>query len=103
MKPGRQLTEPCLVIASHNQGKVREIRDLLSPFALNISSAAELDLPEPDETEPTYRGNAKLKALAAAKASGMPALSDDSGFEVTAINNAPGLYSARWAGPEKVW
>ncbi|XDZ65590.1 non-canonical purine NTP pyrophosphatase [Alphaproteobacteria bacterium LSUCC0684] len=101
MSRGRQLTEPCLVVASHNQGKVREIRDLLAPFALKISSAAELDLPEPEETEKTYRGNATLKAAAAARASGMPALSDDSGFELTAINNAPGLYSARWAGPEK--
>jgi len=101
MSRGRQLTESCLVVASHNQGKVREIRDLLAPFALKIASVAELDLPEPEETEKTYRGNAKLKAAAAASASGMPALSDDSGFEVAAINNSPGLYSARWAGPEK--
>ncbi len=101
MTKGRQLTEPRLVVASHNSGKVREIRELLAPFALEVASATELSLPEPEETEKTYRGNAKLKAAAAAKASGLPALSDDSGFEVTAINNAPGLYSARWAGPEK--
>jgi len=101
MSISRQLTEACLVVASHNEGKVREIRDLLQPFALDVSSAAELDLPEPDETETTYRGNAILKAKAAAMASGLPALADDSGFEVMAIDKAPGLYSARWAGPGK--
>ena len=97
----RQLTEPTLIVASHNEGKVREIRELLKVFAITVKSAGELDLPEPDETEETYTGNAILKAKAAAVASGMPALADDSGFELMAINKAPGLYSARWAGPEK--
>lgn len=97
----RQLTEQTLVVASHNQGKLREIRDLLQGFAIDVKSAGELGLPEPDETEDTYKGNAILKAKAAALASGFPALSDDSGFEVIAIDKAPGLFSARWAGPEK--
>ena len=97
----RQLTEKTLVVASHNQGKLREISDLLKGFAIDVKSAGELNLPEPDETEDTYKGNAILKAKAAALASDLPALSDDSGFEVMAINKDPGLYSARWAGPEK--
>ena len=97
----RQLTEPTLIVASHNEGKVREIRELLKVFAITVKSAGELDLPEPDETEETYTGNAILKAKAAAIGSGMPALADDSGFELMAINKAPGLYSARWAGPDK--
>ena len=74
---------------------------MLTPWALEVSSAAGLGLAEPDETETTYQGNAALKACAAARAAGLPALADDSGFEVEAINNAPGLYSARWAGPER--
>ncbi len=97
----RQLTENTLIVASHNEGKVREIGALLKMFALKVKSAGELDLPEPDETENTYKGNAILKARAAAIASGHPALADDSGFELMAINKAPGLYSARWAGPDK--
>ena len=97
----RQLLEDSLIVASHNQGKVREIGDMLSPWAITVSSASGLGLPEPEETETTYKGNATLKALAAAQAAGLPALADDSGFEVEAINNAPGLYSARWAGPNK--
>ncbi|MEM9600593.1 MAG: RdgB/HAM1 family non-canonical purine NTP pyrophosphatase [Pseudomonadota bacterium] len=86
-----------IVVASHNQGKVREIRALLEPFGLKTVSAAELDLPEPDETEDSYAGNARLKALAAAIASGHPALSDDSGIDVTALDGQPGIYAARWA------
>lgn len=97
----RQLIEEQLVIASHNQGKLGEIRNLLQIFAIDIKSAGELGLPEPEEIEQTYRGNAILKAKAAAIASGFPALADDSGFEVLALNKAPGLYSARWAGPDK--
>ena len=97
----RQLTETTLIVASHNEGKVREIRELLKVFAITVKSAGELDLAEPDETEETYKGNAILKAKAAARASGYPALADDSGFELMAINKAPGLYSARWAGPNK--
>lgn len=90
-----------LVVASHNQGKVREIRDLLSPFGIVTRGAAELGLAEPDETETTFAGNAALKARAAADASGMAALADDSGLSVTALDGAPGIYSARWAGETK--
>ena len=89
-----------VVVASHNQGKVREIRALLEPFGLKTISASELDLPEPDETETTYAGNARLKAVAAATASGHPALSDDSGIDVTALDGQPGIYAARWAEDE---
>lgn len=90
-----------LVLATHNTGKVREISDLLAPFAVNVVSAGALNLPEPEETETTFIGNAKLKAAAAATASGLPALADDSGLSVTALDGAPGIYSARWAGPAK--
>jgi len=90
-----------LVIASHNQGKVREIGDLLAPFGADVVSAATLGLPEPEETGATFVANAELKARAAATASGLPALADDSGLAVTALGGAPGIYSARWAGPEK--
>ena len=86
-----------IVVASHNEGKVREIRELLRPFGLDTVSAAELNLPEPDETETTFSGNAKLKAVAAAQGSGLPALSDDSGLAVDALNGDPGIYAARWA------
>lgn len=88
---------PKLVIASHNQGKVREIGDLLAPFGVETISAADLGLPEPEETETTFAGNARLKAVAAAKASGLPALSDDSGLAVDALDGDPGIYAARWA------
>lgn len=88
-----------LVVASHNEGKVREIADLLAPFGLKILSAGELNLPEPEETGKTFRDNADLKALSAARASGHPALADDSGLAVAALDGAPGIYSARWAGP----
>ena len=90
-----------LVVASHNQGKVREINDLIAPFGLSAVSAGTLGLPEPEETEPTFSGNAILKAQAAADASGHAALSDDSGLEVACLGGAPGIYSARWAGPTK--
>ena len=91
----------CLVIASHNSGKVTEIRELLVPLGLKIVAADELDLPEPEETESTFSGNAKLKAEAAAIASKLPSLADDSGLIVDALNGRPGIYSARWAGPSK--
>jgi XTP/dITP diphosphohydrolase len=90
-----------LVVASHNEGKVREIRDLLAPFAVTTRSAKELNLPEPEETGTTFAANAQLKAEAAAKGAGMLALADDSGLEVEALGNAPGIYSARWAGETK--
>jgi len=86
-----------LVIASHNQGKIREIRDLLEPLGVTALSATDLDLIEPEETETTFAGNARLKAHAAAKISGLPALSDDSGLAVDALDGAPGIYAARWA------
>ena len=90
-----------LVVASHNPGKVREIADLIRPFGLDAVSAGTLGLAEPEETETTFAGNARLKAVAAARASGLPALSDDSGLEVACLDGAPGIYSARWAGPGK--
>lgn len=99
--PARRLTEPRLLVASHNPGKVREIRELLEPYGLSIAAAADLDLPEPEETGETFVANAELKALAAARATGMPALADDSGFCVDALGGDPGVYSARWAGPAK--
>jgi len=88
-----------LVIASHNAGKVREIGDLLRPFNVAVKSAAELSLPEPEETGTTFIANAELKARAAVEGSGLCALADDSGLCVTGLNGAPGIYSARWAGP----
>lgn len=90
-----------LVVASHNPGKLREIAELVAPFDLGVVSAAALGLAEPEETEATFAGNAALKAKAAAAAAGLPALSDDSGLEVSALDGAPGVHSARWAGPEK--
>ena len=90
-----------LVIASHNVGKVREIGDLVRPFKVTVRSAAELGLPEPEETGKTFRENAELKAKAAAGATGLPALADDSGLSVDALGGEPGIYSARWAGPER--
>lgn len=90
-----------LIVASHNPGKLREIADLIRPFGLVAVSAGELGLPEPEETETTFAGNARLKAVAAATSAGLPALSDDSGMAVDALGGAPGIYSARWAGPSK--
>jgi XTP/dITP diphosphohydrolase len=90
-----------LVVASHNPGKVAEIRDLVAPFGLSVVSAADLKLAEPEETGSTFKENAELKALAAARGAGLPALSDDSGLEVDALDGAPGVHSARWAGPAK--
>lgn len=89
-----------LVLATHNPGKVVELADLLTRFAVDVVSAGALGLPEPEETEPDFAGNARLKAVAATR-SGLPALADDSGFCVAALGGAPGVLSARWAGPEK--
>jgi XTP/dITP diphosphohydrolase len=105
MKPAR------IVVASHNEGKVREIAALLAPLAITPVSAGSLGLPEPEETETSFAGNAILKARAAAEGAGMMALADDSGLAVEALGGAPGIYSARWAGAsrdfgaamEKVW
>jgi XTP/dITP diphosphohydrolase len=90
-----------LVLASHNRGKLREIETLLAPLGIEVVSAGALGLPEPEENAPDFAGNARIKALAAATASGLPALSDDSGFCVAALGGEPGVYSARWAGPAK--
>lgn len=90
-----------LVLASHNAGKLQEIEDLLRPFGIAAISARALGLLEPIEDAPDFVGNARVKALAAARASGLPALSDDSGFCVAALRGAPGVHSARWAGPDK--
>lgn len=87
-----------LVIATHNPGKLWELRQLLAPHGVDAVSAGDLGLPEPEETEPTFRGNALLKAATAAKASQLPAFADDSGLCVDALDGAPGVYSARWAG-----
>ncbi len=97
----RKLAPGKLVIASHNEGKVREIRALLAPYGMEVVSAGELDLPEPEETGTTFVANAELKALQAADLSGLPALSDDSGMCVDALGGEPGIFSARWAGPSK--
>jgi XTP/dITP diphosphohydrolase len=98
---GRPFTGDTLVIASHNTGKVREIAELLCAYVAHFPSAGALNLAEPEETEATFIGNAELKARAAAAASGLPALADDSGLVVPALGGAPGIYSARWAGPDK--
>jgi XTP/dITP diphosphohydrolase len=90
-----------LVIASHNPGKVEEISVLLAPFSVDVVSAGALGLPEPEETGDSFEANAALKAHAGAQASGLPALADDSGLVVPALGGAPGIYSARWAGPAK--
>ena len=97
----RRFTGDKLIVASHNAGKAREIRELLVPFKIEVISAADLNLPEPDETGSTYIENAELKARAAAAKTGLPALADDSGMSVNALGGAPGIYSARWAGPNK--
>lgn len=97
----RKLTPGKLVIASHNPGKVREIQALLAPYGMEVVSAAALGLPEPDETGTTFIANAELKARLAADLSGFPALADDSGLCVEALNGEPGIVSARWAGPSK--
>ncbi|MBI1360596.1 MAG: RdgB/HAM1 family non-canonical purine NTP pyrophosphatase [Alphaproteobacteria bacterium] len=97
----RKLLPGRIIVATHNPGKLKEIKDLLSPLGFRPASAGELGLPEPEETETTFRGNAELKALAAAKAAGEPALADDSGLAADGLSGAPGIYSARWAGPDK--
>ena len=90
-----------LVVATHNPGKLEEIRALMAPFGIKTTSAGELSLPEPEETGTTFAANAALKARAAANAAGLPALADDSGIEIAALDGAPGVYSAGWGGPNK--
>ena len=93
----RRLTEKRLVVATHNEGKLREIADLVNPFGIETVSAAGLGLPSPEETEESFAGNARIKAHFAARESGLPALSDDSGLEVEALGGAPGVHTADWA------
>jgi len=90
-----------LVIATHNPGKLAEMRDLLALYGVDAISAGELGLPEPEETGASFRANARIKAEAAAKASNLPAFADDSGLTVDALDGQPGIHSARWAGPDK--
>ena len=96
----RHLAGP-LIIATHNPGKLAEMRDLLAPFGITAQSAGELGLPEPAETGRTFADNARIKALAAATATGRAAFADDSGLVIDALDGEPGIHSARWAGPDK--
>ena len=97
----RRFRAPRLVLASHNPGKLAELEALLAPYGIALTSSRELGLGEPDETGRTFADNARLKAHAAVRASGVPALADDSGLEVLGLGGAPGVHSARWAGPER--
>lgn len=97
----RRFALPKLVVATHNRGKAGEFATMLSPFGVKIVSAGELGLPAPDETGTTFEENATLKALAATRASGLPALADDSGLSVHALDHQPGVYSADWEGPSR--
>jgi XTP/dITP diphosphohydrolase len=93
----RRFTGTTLLVATHNAGKLEEFREILGPLGITVTSAKEHGLPEPVETEATFVGNARIKAHAAAQATGLPALADDSGLEVAALNGAPGVYTADWA------
>ena len=93
----RRFTGDHLLVATHNKGKLEEMEALLAPFGIRVTGAADHDLPEPEETGTTFVENARIKAHAAAKATGLPALSDDSGIEIDALNGAPGVYTADWA------
>ncbi|MAA77575.1 MAG: non-canonical purine NTP pyrophosphatase, RdgB/HAM1 family [Rhodobiaceae bacterium] len=97
MSENRKVLSGKLIVASHNAGKVTEINDLVRAFGIETISAADLDLPEPEETGDTFIANAELKALAAAQTAGLPAIADDSGLAVDALGGAPGIHSARWA------
>jgi XTP/dITP diphosphohydrolase len=101
IEPAHRRIAGRLVIATHNPGKLAEMRELLAPYGIDAISAGELGLPEPDETGLTFRDNARIKAQAAAKTAGMAAFADDSGIVVEALGGEPGIYSARWAGPGK--
>ncbi|MDO5756424.1 MAG: RdgB/HAM1 family non-canonical purine NTP pyrophosphatase [Rhodobacterales bacterium] len=93
----RKLTGNTLLVATHNAGKLSEIASLLEPFGISVTGAAERGLREPDETETTFEGNARIKAHAAARATSLPSLADDSGIQIDALNGAPGVYTADWA------
>lgn len=99
---GRRLTGK-LVIATHNAGKLQEVRELIGPFGVDVTSVGELGLPVPEETGTTFEQNARIKALAAVAATGLPALADDSGICVAALDGAPGVYTADWGGPNRDW
>ncbi len=99
----RKLTGQRIVVATHNKGKLAEFAELLKPHGVTAVSAGELGLPEPEETETTFTGNARIKALAAMEASGLIALADDSGLCVDALGGDPGVYTANWAGPSRDW
>jgi XTP/dITP diphosphohydrolase len=101
MNPRHRLIAGPLVIATHNPGKLAEMRDLLAPYGIEAIAAGEFGLAEPEETGASFRDNARIKAQAAAAAARLPAFSDDSGLVVDALGGAPGIHSARWAGPEK--
>lgn len=96
----RKLTDKTLLVATHNAGKLEEIESLLAPYGISVKGAAELNLPEPEETETTFVGNARIKAHAAVRATGLPALADDSGITIDALNGAPGVFTADWAETE---
>ena len=96
----RKLSSDTLVVATHNAGKLEEISSLLAPYDVSVLGAAEMKLDEPEETETTFVGNARIKAHAAAQTTGLPALSDDSGIEIDALEGAPGVYTADWAETE---
>lgn len=100
-RPRKLVRGSKLVVASHNPGKVSEIQTLIAPFGLEAVSAGDLKLPDPDETGTMFASNARIKSRAAAKASGLPALADDSGLCVDALDGAPGIFSARWGGAKK--
>jgi XTP/dITP diphosphohydrolase len=99
--PAHRRIDGRLVIATHNPGKLAEMRELLAPYGIEAVAAGDLGLPEPEETGTTFRANARIKAQAAAQAAGLPAFADDSGLAVDALGGEPGIYSARWAGPSK--
>lgn len=106
LKLHRRLCPPssdicALVIATHNPGKLAEMRELLAPYGIDAISASELNIAEPQESGMSFRDNARIKAEAAARTAGMPAFADDSGLSIDALDGAPGIYSARWAGPDK--
>lgn len=95
--PTRRLTEKKIIVATHNAGKLEEIRDLLAPYGIETTSNADAGLAEPEETESTFVGNARIKAHAAARATSLPALADDSGIEIDGLGGAPGVHTADWA------
>jgi len=100
-RPAHRRITGRLVIATHNSGKLAEMRELLAPYGIDATSAGEMGLKEPDETGLSFRDNARIKAEAAARATCLPAFADDSGLAVDALGGAPGIHSARWAGPDK--